>query len=78
MESDLSAASDLAGTVRKLGYGIVATVTDGAEALKISSGNPPDIAIVDLALAGAVSGPALAGELASVHGIPVIVTSPAE
>ena len=75
VEGDLVRASDLAGTVRRLGYGVVASVTDGAEALRISGVNPPDIAIVDLSLAGTVSGPVLAGQLATLHGIPVILTT---
>ena len=63
VEGDPSRAADLAETVRKLGYGIVAAVADGTEALRISGMNPPDIAIVDLTLAGTVDGPTLAGQL---------------
>jgi two-component system, response regulator PdtaR len=69
IEDDLLIASQMEATLAEAGFEIVGTVASGEEALELANARPPDLAIVDIRLAGDRDGVDTALELFRLHGI---------
>lgn len=60
VEDDALIALDIAGLVEELGHEVVGAAADAQEAYDVAKAHRPDLAVVDIRLAGAADG----GELA--------------
>ena len=72
VEGEQSIALDLSRRLTALGLTVVATVVSGEEAIQSAAQWRPDLALVDVALSGAMDGIALALQLRTMYDIPVI------
>jgi len=75
VEDDLLVASQMEAALTEAGFDIMAVVTTGEEAIEVAGGQPPDIAIVDIRLAGDRDGVDTALEMFRLHGIRCIFAS---
>ena len=75
VEDDLLVASQMEAALTEAGFDIMAVVTTGEEAIEVADGQPPDIAIVDIRLAGDRDGVDTALEMFRLHGIRCIFAS---
>ena len=65
-------AIDLKGSLERLGYEVVATVSTGEEAIRDAVELSPDLVLMDIVLEGDVDGIEAAAQIKSRLGIPVI------
>lgn len=72
VEDELLLAEDLKSKLLQLGYDIIGTATSGEEALGIVSKKVPDLAILDIDLAGEMSGIEFGSYLKNTFRIPII------
>lgn len=69
VEDDLLIASQVEAALADAGFDVIATVATGEEAIAIARAQRPDLAIVDVRLAGDHNGVDTALELFRAHGI---------
>lgn len=72
VEDELLLAQDLQTKLVQLGYDIIGTATSGEEALGIVNRKVPDIALLDIDLAGEMSGIEFGSYLKNTYQIPII------
>ena len=75
IEDDLLIASQMESALAEAGFDIVGIATTGEEALSLADKQPPDLAVVDIRLAGDRDGVDTALELFRSHGIRCIFAS---
>src|SRR5690348_4775726 len=75
VEDDLLIASQMEAALAEAGFEVTATVTTGEEAIEIARARAPDLAVVDIRLAGHRSGVDTALELFRAHNIRCIFAS---
>jgi two-component system, response regulator PdtaR len=75
IEDDLLVASQMEAALTDAGLDVIGVVMTGEEALELASAQPPDLAIVDIRLAGDRDGVDTALELFRSHGIRCIFAS---
>ncbi len=72
VEDEQVTAEDLRDTLTDLGYSVTAAVASAADAIAQAEENPPDIALMDIRIQGAMDGTAAALVLRQRFNIPVI------
>ena len=72
VDRDQRAGMHLEGCLRNLGYAVCGRVVSGREAVERAASSRPDLALVDLALEGEVTGPEAAGRLRNRFDVPVV------
>jgi two-component system, response regulator PdtaR len=75
IEDDLLIASQIEGALTDAGFDVIGVVMTGEEALEAASTEPPDLAVVDIRLAGDRDGVDTALELFRSRGIRCIFAS---
>jgi two-component system, response regulator PdtaR len=75
IEDDLLIASQIEAALTDAGFEVIGVVMTGEEALEVASAQPPDLAVVDIRLAGDRDGVDTALELFRSHGIRCIFAS---
>jgi DNA-binding response OmpR family regulator len=75
VEDDLLIATQIEAALTDAGFDVTAVVTTGEEALDAAASEPPDLAVVDIRLAGDRDGVDTALELFRAHGIRCIFAS---
>ena len=78
VEHDESAAARLAERLQHLGYAVCGAVAGGCRAIVTAAATHPDLALVDLGLAGEVTGPELAERIGSRFDVPVVYLADGE
>ena len=74
-EDELIIATDLARRLGRLGHTVVATVRSGLDAVQAAIDTRPDLLLIDLQLAGPLSGRETAAQICAERAIPVIFLS---
>jgi diguanylate cyclase (GGDEF)-like protein len=74
-EGEPVTALDLERALERFGYDVVGAVPSGEEALAIAADAAPDVAVLDVRLAGPMDGIELAGELRRRAGTPAVFLS---
>ncbi|HZR61127.1 MAG TPA: response regulator [Xanthobacteraceae bacterium] len=69
VEDDVLIASQMEAALADAGFDVIAAVTTGEEAIAVARAQAPDLAVVDMRLAGARNGVDTALELFRSHGI---------
>jgi DNA-binding NarL/FixJ family response regulator len=69
VEDDALIALDISGLVEELGYKVVGAAADAEEALYLAHSKKPDLALVDIRLAGSADGGQLARWLYAQLGV---------
>ena len=72
VEHDESAAAQLAERLQHLGYAVCGAVACARQAIAAAAARRPDLALVDLGLAGEATGPELAEQIGSRFDVPVV------
>jgi len=72
VEDECIVAMDLENRVRRMGFEVVGSFGSGEEALRNAAALMPDLALMDIRLAGGMDGVQAAAELRRAHGIPVV------
>ncbi len=72
VEDEAIIAADLAGTLRRLGYGVSGTTGLGEEAIELAREQRPDLVLMDIRLAGAMDGIEAAETIRRELDLPVI------
>ena len=72
VEDECIVAEDLKGCLSEAGYEVIGTAATGEEALRIADQIQPDLALLDVNLAGAMDGTDTARALQEMHGTPVL------
>ena len=72
VEHDQTLARDLGECLKNMGYTVSATVEGSREAVEIAANARPDLALVNLGLVGAHTGPEVAELLGGRHDVPVV------
>jgi two-component system, response regulator PdtaR len=75
IEDDLLIASQIEAALIDAGFDVIGVVMTGEEALELAAARPPDLAVVDIRLAGDRDGVDTALELFRSHGIRCIFAS---
>ncbi len=75
IEDDLLIATQIETTLAEAGFDIVGLAPTGEEAIELAAKDPPDLAVVDMRLAGDRDGVYTALELFRSHGIRCIFAS---
>jgi two-component system, response regulator PdtaR len=75
IEDDLLIATQIETTLTEAGFGVVGLAPTGEEAIELAAKDPPDLAVVDIRLAGDRDGVDTALELFRSHGIRCIFAS---
>jgi two-component system, response regulator PdtaR len=75
IEDDLLIATQIQTTLTEAGFDIIGIATTGEEAIEVASKDLPDLAVVDVRLAGDRDGVDTALELFRLHGIRCIFAS---
>jgi PAS domain S-box-containing protein len=72
VEDEKIAALDLQETVQSLGYRVVGTVSSGEQAVAMVDTGVPDLILMDIRLAGEMSGIEAAERILAHHSVPII------
>lgn len=72
VEDERIVAMELEDRVRRMGFDVVGSFGSGEEALRNAAALRPDLALMDIRLAGAMDGIQAAAELRRAHGVPVV------
>ncbi|MFP3974852.1 MAG: response regulator [Chloroflexota bacterium] len=72
VEDESVIASEIQGTLRELGYTVVAVVDSGEEAVEKAGEHHPDLVVMDILLKGEMDGIQAAEQIRSQHNIPVV------
>lgn len=75
VEDDLIVGSEMASVLAQEGLDVVGPVAEGIQALELAGGNPPAVAIIDLNLAGSISGLTVARHLVERFNVRVVFVS---
>jgi two-component system, response regulator PdtaR len=75
IEDDLLIATQIETTLTEAGFDVVGLAPTGEEAIELAANDPPDLAVVDIRLAGDRNGVDTALELFRSHGIRCIFAS---
>lgn len=75
IEDDMLIASQIETMLTEAGFDVVGLVPTGEEAIELAATDPPDLAVVDIRLAGDRDGVDTARELFRSHGIRCIFAS---
>jgi two-component system, response regulator PdtaR len=75
IEDDLLIATQIEATLTEAGFDVVGLAPTGEEAIELAAKDPPDLAVVDIRLAGDRDGVDTALELFRSHGIRCIFAS---
>lgn len=75
VEDEVLLAMELSMKLKKAGYRVCPMVANGQEALSVARKCKPDIALLDISLAGEMTGIELARNLSYEYGIPIIFMS---
>lgn len=75
IEDDLLIATQIEITLTEAGFDVVGVTPTGEEALELASKDPPDLAVVDIRLAGDKDGVDTALELFRSHGVRCLFAS---
>jgi two-component system, response regulator PdtaR len=75
IEDDLLIAMQMEAALAEAGFDVIASVTTGEEAIEVAGAQAPDLAVVDIRLAGNQDGVDTALELFRAHGIRCIFAS---
>jgi len=75
VEDESVTAMDLKTSLVQLGYEIPAIVSSGEDAVRIANEVRPDLVLMDITLAGPMSGIQAADEIQKAHAIPVVFLS---
>jgi len=75
IEDDLLIAMQIETTLAEAGFNVVGVMQTGEEALEFAAQDPPDLAIVDIRLAGDKDGVDTALEMFRSHGVQCIFAS---
>ncbi|MEG4048513.1 ATP-binding protein [Microcoleus sp. Pol17_C1] len=72
VEDEVIVAQDIAGRLKKLGYGVTATVSSGEEAIQKAVENPPDLVLMDIVLKGDMDGVTAAEKIKTNKNVPTV------
>ena len=72
VEDEAIVARDLERTLMRMGYEVMALAASGEDALARAAEVRPDLALMDIHLAGQLDGIATAQQLRQVYGVPVV------
>lgn len=72
VEDESIVAADLAGRLQSLGYDIAGTAARGEKAVELAARLRPDLALMDISLAGPMDGIAAAEAIRGEHDIPIV------
>ncbi|MEG4028879.1 MULTISPECIES: ATP-binding protein [unclassified Microcoleus] len=72
VEDEVIVAQDIAGRLKKLGYGVTATVSSGEEAIQKAIENPPDLVLMDIVLKGDMDGVTAAEKIKTNKNVPTV------
>ena len=72
VEDERIVARDLQGTLEKLGYAVCGLAATGEDAVDLALGSRPDLVLMDIVLAGEMSGVDAAMKIREVADIPVV------
>jgi DNA-binding NarL/FixJ family response regulator len=75
VEDDFLVASELASVLAHEGLEVMGPVAEGIEAIKLADTAPPAVAIIDLSLAGEISGLTVARHLVEKFNVRVVFVS---
>lgn len=75
IEDEMIIAEDLRRTLGRLGYAVEAVFATGERAIASAARIRPDLALVDIRLAGAMDGIETARQLRSRFGIPIVFST---
>lgn len=75
VDGDPAVARDLETRLTRFGYDIAATATSGREAIELTARLEPHLVLMDLSLAGEISGIAAAAAIRERRAVPVIFTT---
>jgi PAS domain S-box-containing protein len=72
IEDECIIAGDIQNTLEQLGYGVVAVISSGDQAVDTASEQQPDLVLMDIKLRGAVDGLTAAAQIRQRFDIPVV------
>lgn len=72
VEDEAIVAKDISVCLEKIGYEVIATFSKGEKALHFLEENKPDLVLMDIMLAGNISGIEASAEIKKKHDIPVV------
>ena len=72
VEDEAIVAKDISVCLEKIGYEVVATFSKGEKALAFLEENKPDLVLMDIMLAGNISGIDTSARIKKDHEIPVV------
>lgn len=72
VEDEAIVAKDISVCLEKIGYEVIATFSKGEKALHFLKKNKPDLVLMDIMLAGNISGIEASAEIKKKHDIPVV------
>lgn len=72
VEDEAIVAKDISVCLEKIGYEVIATFSKGEKALHFKKKNKPDLVLMDIMLAGNISGIEASAEIKKKHDIPVV------
>ena len=72
VEDEAIVAKDISVCLEKIGYEVIATFSKGEKALHFLKENKPDLVLMDIMLAGNISGIEASAEIKKKHDIPVV------
>ena len=72
VEDDASSAAHLEECLKKLGYTVCATVSNGRQAVEKAADTHSDLVLVDLYLKGEITGPEVAEQMGNQFAVPVL------
>lgn len=75
VEDDLVVANEIATALSEDGHSIIGPVAEGIEALRLADEQHPEVAIIDLNLAGSINGLTVARHLVERFGVRVVFVS---
>lgn len=75
VEDEAMIALDIAAILKETGYDVVSLAATGEAALRTAARRAPALALVDVALRGAIDGVETARQLQARHGVPILFVS---
>ena len=75
VEDEAIVAKDISVCLEKIGYEVIATFSKGEKTLHFLEENKPDLVLMDIMLAGKISGIEASAEIKKKHDIPVVFLS---
>lgn len=72
VEDEAIVAKDISVCLEKLGYEVIGTFSNGEKALEFLKANKPDLVLMDIMLAGKISGIETSSKIKELYNIPVV------